>query len=207
MKSSKRRTLWSACTAVLGATAWAATSAASPAAGATGADIRDIRPLILIPPWGHWVVLAIAVGLVSAAAVAAFRLWRRRSARRLTPEQKARRALDRAEALAREGRAREGAAGVAETLRTSLSARLGQDACPHTTSELAAVPWLAAPCDAVVDAPRLLDLLSTCDLTRFAMARLDADSLIASTETARDWITHLFAAPDKASATQPPVTP
>lgn len=207
MKTSKRRTFWGSCAAMLAATAWVATAAASPPTGVTSDDIRDIRPLILIPPWWHWMVLAIAIALALAAAGAAFRLWRRRSAQALTPEQKARRALDRAETLAREGRSREWAAVVAETLRTSLSARLGQDACPQTTSELAAVPWLAPPYDAIVDTPRLLDLLSACDLTRFAMARLEVDSLIASTETARDWITHLFAPPDKASSTQPPVTP
>jgi hypothetical protein len=204
MKASKRHTLWSSCTALLAATAWAATSAAAPA---VGDDIHDIRPLILIPSWWHWTVLAIAVGLALAAAAAAFRLWRRRSAQPLRPEQKARRALDRAEALAREGRSREWAEIVAPTLRAALSARIGQDACPQTTTELAAAPWLAPPHDVLVDAPRLLDLLSACDLTRFALARLDADSLVASTATARDWITRLFAAPDPASATPPQVTP
>ena len=33
----------------------------------------------------------------------------------------------------------------------------------------------ASATDAAVDAPQLLELLSTCDLTRFAMARLDVD--------------------------------
>ena len=68
---------------------------------------------------------------------------------------------------------------VARTLRTALSARLGLDAGPQTTSELASEAWVPQPHEADVDAPRLLELLSTCDLTRFAMARLDVDSLLA----------------------------
>jgi len=64
----------------------------------------------------------------------------------------------------------------------------------------------AAPRGVEVDAPRLIDILSTCDLTRFAMARLEADSLVASTQAARDWITRLFAAA-KPSPASPPVTP
>ena len=169
-------------------------------------DIRDIRPLILIAPWWHWLAVAVAVGLVLAAFAVAYRFWRRRSARPLTPEEQARLALVKAESLAREGRAREWAEVVAGALRTALSAKLGHDASPQTTSELAAVPWVQAPHDAAVDAPRLFELLSTCDLTRFAMARLDTDSLLASTEAARAWIGCLFS-PEPSSTTRPQVTP
>ncbi len=204
MKAPIRISPWGPCAALLAVTAWADTVGAAPA---SGEDIRDIRPLILIPPWWHSMVIAIAVTLALAAAFVAYRWWRRRWAKPLTPEQQALAALRRAESLAREGRSREWAEVVAQTLRASLSARLGQDACPQTTSELARAPWLTAPYDAVVDAPRLLDLLSVCDLTRFAMARLDADSLVASTETARAWITRLFAPPSAPTAPRLQVTP
>jgi hypothetical protein len=103
-------------------------------------DIRDIRPLILIPGWWQWLAVALAAGAVLAALTVGYRLWRRRSARAPTPEEQARRALTKAEALAREGRSREWADVVAGTLRTALSARLGHDACPQTTSELAPPP-------------------------------------------------------------------
>jgi hypothetical protein len=167
-------------------------------------DIRDIRPLILIPVWWHWLAIALAAGAVLAALTVGYRLWRRRSARALTPDEQARRALAKAEALAREGRSREWADVVAGTLRTALSARLGHDACPQTTSELASASW-AEHEGAGVDAPRLLELLATCDLTRFAMARLDTESLLASTEVAREWIARLFA-PPPSSPPPPQVT-
>lgn len=157
-------------------------------------DIRDIRPLILIPAWWHALAIALAIGLTLAVLTVAFRLWRRRSGRPPTPEERAQRALARAESLAREGRAREWADVVATTLRTALSARLGRDACPHTTSELASGAWVPQGEDAAVDAPQLLEILSTCDLTRFAMARLDVASLLASTQAAREWTARLFAA-------------
>lgn len=169
----------------------------------TPEDIRDIRPLLLIPPGWHWLAIALAAGVLLATVIVAVRLWRRRSKRPLTPEEQARRALAKAESLAREGRAREWADLVAPTLRTALSARLGKDACPQTTRELSS--WIQPPQDAAVDAPLLLELLLTCDLTRFAMARLDAKSLLASTEAARDWVSRLFA-PEPSSATSAQVT-
>jgi hypothetical protein len=169
-------------------------------------DIRDIRPLILIPPFWHAVAIGLAAVLALAVAAAIYRWWRRRSARPLTPEEQARRALSKAESLAREGRSREWADIVAQTLRMALSVRLGHDACPQTTSELAVAPWIQPPHDVSVDAPRLFELLSTCDLTRFAMARLDTPSLLASTDAAREWIARLFA-PVPSSSPPPPVTP
>ncbi len=172
----------------------------------TPQDIRDIRPLILIPPWWHTLAIALAVALALAMLAVAYRTWQRRSARPLSPEEQARRALAKAESLAREGRSREWADIVAQTLRTALSVRLGHDACPQTTSELAAAAWVQPPHDAAIDGPRLFELLSTCDLTRFAMARLDTPSLLASTDAAREWIARLFA-PVPSSSPPPPVTP
>jgi hypothetical protein len=185
----------SASAAIL-ATTWSATALA---AGTTTEDIRDIGPLILIPPLWHWVAVGLVAGLVLASLSVAYRLWRRRSTRPLTPEWQARQSLAMAESLARQGRCREWADVVAPALRTALASRLGQDFCPQTTAELAAVEWMQPPNDASVDRPRLLDLLSTCDLTRFARGRLDSNSLLASTDSAREWVTRLFAVPDPSS--------
>ncbi len=201
MKSLKHGALASPIAGV--AATWSAIAFAVPA---PTEDIRDIRPLILFPSWWPWVAVAIAASLLLLATALAIHVWKRRSARPLTPEDQARRALAKAESLARQGRAREWANIVAPTLRTALSARLGQDASPITTSELASAAWVQSPRGVEVDAPRLIDILSTCDLTRFAMARLEADSLVASTQAARDWITRLFAAA-KPSPASPPVTP
>ena len=180
----------------LAAMAWSAIAAAAPA---PPEDIRDIRPLILWPSW-PWqgVAAAVTASLLLLAIAVTLRWWKRRS-RPLMPEEQARRALAKAEVLARQGRAREWANVVAPTLRTALSARLGRDASPQTTSELASAAWVQSPDGAAVDASHLLELLSTCDLTRFAMARLEADSLLASTEAAREWVTRLFSAPTSAS--------
>jgi hypothetical protein len=207
VKASTRQGLFANCSALLVATAWSSAAAAATAATrAPGDDIRDIRALILIPPWWHGMVLWLSVALALAVAATAVWLWRRRSAGPLTPLQEAERALLRAESLAREGRSREWADLVARTLRAALSARIGQDACPKTTGELASVVWVTPPYDVVADAPCVIDLLSMCDLTRFAMARLDTDSLVRSTEGARDWTRRLFAPPLPSSATSPQVT-
>jgi hypothetical protein len=135
-----------------------------------------------------------------AAVFAVIRYWRRRSRRPLTPEQRALEALNEAERLARAGQCREWADAVAETLRGALATRLGQEACPETTSELAAVDWPKLPLGATVDGPRLVALMTTCDLTRFALGRLDPSALLAETQAARAWITRLFATPEP----QPP---
>lgn len=170
-------------------------------------DIRDIRPLILIPPWWHWVAIGLVGSLVVAAVAVAYRLWRLGTARPLTPVERARQALTAAESFARQGRCRDWADLVAPALRTALAARLHQDVFPQTTAELATAPWMLPPNDKQVDGPRLLDILSTCDLTRFAMGRLDADSLLASTESARDWVTRLFATPEPSSTARAQVLP
>ncbi|HEX4473445.1 MAG TPA: hypothetical protein VH142_00110 [Polyangiaceae bacterium] len=183
--------------AALSAAAWSAMAAVT---AAPADDIRDIRPLILIPPWWRWVPYALAAGLFAVAVGFGIREWQRRSQKSLTPEERAREELARAEALARQGRCHEWAEVVARTLRNALAARLGQESCPETTVELRAMNWDAANDGASVDAPRLLELLNTCDLTRFAMARLEADSLVASTESARDWVTHLFAVPEPSAS-------
>ena len=163
-------------------------------------DIRDIRPLISIPPWWYWLAASVASALVLALIFAGIRYWRRRKERALTAEQLALQALNEAEALARAGQCHEWADIVAGILRTALATRLGRQDCPETTSELAAIDWSKLPLGNTIDPVRLVELLSTCDLTRFALGRLDPSALLAETAQARDWITRLFAAPETRAA-------
>jgi hypothetical protein len=158
-------------------------------------DIRDIRGPIAIPPWWHWPLAIALAALAATTVVLVVRWWRSRSPRALSPLERARQALTAAEALAREGRSREWAEIVAETMRGALAARLGTDVLPQTTAELSEAPWAKPPAADDLQATRLLALLETCDLARFAKARLDADALVASTTLARELTEHLFAPP------------
>jgi hypothetical protein len=179
--------------ALAGAAALVAPVAALGAPSAPAADdIRDIRPLISIPPWWHGLALPLAVAAALLILLAVYRALRRHRRRELSPEERAQAALTEAETLARAGRCHEWAELVALTLRTALAARVGGDLCPRTTGELAALDWSARPDGARVDPERLLDLLWICDLTRFALGRLEPESLLESTRSARAWVTHLF---------------
>jgi hypothetical protein len=174
--------------------------AAAPAPGAE--DIRDIHAPFAIGEWWRW-PLALAAGAVAALAVVlVVRYVQKRRARPLTPREQALAALRLAETLAREGRSREWADLVAETLRSALSTRLGAEILPRTTSELAEI-WATPP---LVDAPRVLELLETCDLARFAKASLDDRALLAQTVLARALVEHLFT-PFSSSPQPAAVTP
>ena len=167
------------------------------AAPASPEDIRDIRGPIAIPQWWRW-PLAIALAVVVATGIVLFvRWWRDRSPRALSPLERARQALTTAEAHARDGRSREWAEIVAETTRGALAARLGTDVLPQTTAELSQAPWTKPPTSDEIEAPRLLALLGTCDLARFAKARLDTDALLAETAVARQLTERLFAPPER----------
>jgi hypothetical protein len=158
-------------------------------------DIRDIRGPIAIPPWWRWPV-AIALAAIALLAVTLLvRWWRARSARPLSPLERARQALDVAEGHAREGRSHEWADVVAETTRGALALRLGADILPQTTAELWKAEWVKPPLCDEVDAAHVLQLLETCDLARFAKASL------ASTGLARECTERLFAPPPTPSNT------
>ena len=165
------------------------------AAPVTIEDIRDIRGLIPIPPWWHWPLAVALAALAVLAVVLLVRWWRSRSARALTPLERALQALAAAEQQAREDHSHAWADIVAETIRGALATRLGTDVLPQTTAELSKASWTQPPLAEELSAPRVLDLLETCDLARFAKASLDTNALLASTETARELVGRLFAPP------------
>jgi hypothetical protein len=173
----------------------AAFSCLAMAAPAASGDIRDIRGPIAIPPWWRWPLAVAVAGIATLAVVLLVRWWRARAARALSPIERARQALTVAEAHAREGRSREWAEIVAETTRGALAARLGTDVLPQTTAELSQAPWTKPPASDELQADSLLALLETCDLARFAKARLDVSALLAETALARDLTERLFAPP------------
>jgi len=168
-------------------------------------DIRDIRGPIAIPPWWRWPLAVSLAALAALAVVLLVRWWRLRSARPLSPLELARRALTVAEAHAREGRSHEWAEVVAETTRGALARRVGAEILPLTTSELWKAGWAKPPLCDEVDAAQVLTLLDTCDLARFAKARLETSELLASTALARECTERLYAPPPKPSNT--PATP
>jgi hypothetical protein len=181
--------------ALLALAAAGLTSSLAFAAPAAPDDIRDIRGLIAIRPWWHW---PLAIALAAAAALAVvlvLRWWRARSTVALSPLDLARRALETAEVHARAGRTHEWADIVAETTRGALAVRLGTDVLPQTTAELSQATWTHHPLAGDIDAARIVELLETCDLARFAKARLDENALLASTATARELTERLFAPP------------
>ncbi len=163
----------------------------------TADDIRDIRGPIPIPPWWHWPLAIVVAALAALAVVLVVRWWRARSARALSPLERALQAMAAAEAHARGGRAHEWADIVAETLRGALAARLGAVVLPQTTAELSQAAWAQPPLADELAAPRILELLETCDLARFAKARLDTTALLASTATACELVGRLFAPPPR----------
>jgi hypothetical protein len=162
-------------------------SVAAIAAPKPNDDIRDIRGPIAIPLW--WIVpLAIVLAALATAGIVFFvRWWRARRTRAMTPLERALEALATAEAHAREGRAHEWADIVAETTRGALANRLGAAVLPQTTAEIAHTYTAEA------DAANVVELLETCDLARFAKAKVDASALLASTTVAREVTERLFA--------------
>ena len=200
MTSRPLRRAW----AVLLSAAVMATPILALAAPATDGDIRDIRGPIPIPPWWRW-PLAIGVAALAAFAIVLLvRWWRGRADERLSPVERARRALALAEVEARAGHSRQWADLVSDTARAALAARLGVEVLHQTTAELSHAPWTLPPMGDEIDAPRLLALLGTCDLARFAKASLASASLLAETETARELTERLFAPPPRPSAKAPP---
>ena len=180
---------------LLGFAAAAVTSTVAFAKPAATDDIRDIRGLVPIPPWWHWPLAIGVAALAALAVILVVRGWRARSARALSPLERALRELAAAEAHARSGRSHEWADIVAETLRGALAARLGTAVLPQTTAELSKASWAQPPLAGELSATRILELLETCDLARFAKARLDTTALLGSTATACELVGRLFAPP------------
>ena len=181
--------------------AWAAlvtlagTSAMALAAPTADGDIRDIRGPVPIPPWWRWPLAALAGAVAIAILVVLFRRWREHARRPLSPLERARKALEAAEALARAGDFRACAEILAETLRAALAVRLGAGVLPQTTAELRHGPWTKPPLSLEIEADTILALLETCDLARFARAKLDSNALVEATAMARALTERLHAPP------------
>jgi hypothetical protein len=172
------------------------------AAPGASEDIRDIRGPIAIPPWWRWPLAIALAALASLAVVLVVRWWKTRKARALTPLESAERALARAEDLAREGRSREWADLVAETLRSALATRLGVELLPQTTGELSEAAWTRSPAASEIDVVNVIALLDTCDLARFAKALLESKTLLAQTAVARELIGQVLAPPRPSAKTK-----
>ena len=201
MISSMRRRA----SAVFAFVAVAALPCLAVAAPVSSGDIRDIRGPIAIPPWWR-LPLAIALVVVVATGIVLVVLWwRARSRRGLSPLERAREALTAAEGHARDGRSREWAEIVAETTRGALAARLGTGVLPQTTAELSQASWTKPPTSDEIGATRVLALLGTCDLARFAKAHLDTDALLAETAVARQLTERLFAPPERPAVRAAPL--
>jgi hypothetical protein len=181
--------------------AWAAlvtlagTSAMALAAPTADGDIRDIRGPVPIPPWWRWPLAALAGAVAIGILVVLFRRWREHARRPLSPLERARKALEAAEALARAGDFRACAEILAETLRAALAVRLGAGVLPQTTAELRHGPWTKPPLSLEIEADTILALLETCDLARFARAKLDSNALLEATAMARALTERLHAPP------------
>jgi hypothetical protein len=199
---------WRQASAAVAFVAAAALPYLAMAAPVSSEDIRDIRGPIPIPPWWRWPLAIALVAIVASGIVLFLRWWRARSPRALSPLERAREALTAAEGHARDGRSREWAEIVAETTRAALAARLGTGVLPQTTAELSQASWTKPPTSHEIEATRLLALLDTCDLARFAKARLDTDALLAETAVARQLTERLFAPPERSTvnAAPPPET-
>ena len=171
-------------------------ASAAPVAAAAAEDIRDIHGPLAIASWWRWPLVAVVTLLAVTALAFAVRAWRARKLGTLSPLDRARQALVKAEQHAREGRSRQWADLVAETTRGVLAAKLGAQVLPQTTPELILAfhdPAAGATTLAADDVSELVELLGTCDLARFAKAHLDAGALLVSTDTARALIERLHA--------------
>jgi hypothetical protein len=172
-------------------------------------DIRDIRGPLMLPAWWR---LPVAIALAAVVVVAAVLVIRwvkaRRANRVLTPLERARATLRLAEDHAREGRTHECADLVAETVRASLAERMGTAVLPETTAELASRLWTSFSYEGPVGRPaldvaRVVALLETCDLLRFARASIATDVLVSETVNARAVVEQLLT-PSAAPAAQHP---
>jgi hypothetical protein len=190
-------------------------ASAAPVAAAAAEDIRDIHGPLAIASWWRWPLVAAVTLLALTALAFAVRAWRARKLSTLSPLDRARQALAKAEQHAREGRSRDWADLVAETTRGALAAKLGAQVLPQTTPELTLAfeePAAGAATLAAGDVSELIELLGTCDLARFARAHLDTGALLVSTETARALIERMYApavksAPPRLSLSAQQVTP
>jgi hypothetical protein len=133
-------------------------------------DIRDIRPPVIIPSGWAWVLWALLVLAVAAAAFFLWRWWQRRKVIQaivpeIPPHVRAKQRL--AEALALIGQPREFCIAVSDTLRVYLEERFSFRAPERTTEEflldLKKTDLLLRD-----QKDSLGEFLQSCDLVKFA---------------------------------------
>jgi hypothetical protein len=149
--------------------------------------LRDLKAQAEAP--GNVAVQAAGgLGLAALAAAGAWLLWRRGTLGRLNARTSMERALGElerleAQGLVQQGKFKELYLGVSQTVRRHLAREYGVDVEDRTTSELRALlRRLPLPAHA---ARRLLDLLSECDLVKFAEVTPTPQSADALLEEAR----------------------
>jgi len=181
-----------------------AAAALAPAAASARPDIRDIRGPIEIPTvWPT--MLMIAGGAALAVLLAALIYWlvgRLRKARIKTPADIALQRLERARALAREGRALELADELSDAVREYIQARFELRA-PHRTTEEFLHELLSARQSPVADHREALgEFLGACDLAKFARFTIDVEHMNAMLDAAESFV-RTTAAPTPAPSRDP----
>ncbi len=184
------------CTALLAAAlslssaALLAAPAVPPAAAhaAPAEDIRDIRgPIAIANPW-RWVALGGAVVACAAVGLTLAAIARRRRARPPTADERALARLAEAEQLAEAGDAAAYAAAASDAVRDYIEARFGLLATHATTDEF--LQQLVAQSGSPLGEHRrpLAQLLSACDLAKFARLELPLGGMHALSALARQFV-------------------
>lgn len=156
---------------------------------------KPFRPVVPVAAfnWLPWLIAAVGA-LLAAILIIIWRNWRRRVARGLTPLQLAERDFSRIESqrLIESGETERYAVEMVGVLRVYLAAVVPIAAQSATTHELA-VTLRRAP---VVPMQRLIDVLDTTDLIKFARERSTAERAREIGAEARRLVTETSAALD-----------
>ncbi|MGH7296735.1 MAG: DUF4381 family protein [Polyangiaceae bacterium] len=168
----------------------AALAAMAPAAAGAQPDIRDIRGPISIPSiWPTLLVAAAAAALLLVLGAATYALVRHlRHGRTRTPAEIALARLEKARAIALDGRAAELGAEVSDAVRAYVEAQFELRAAHRTTEEFLhdLVATSASPLAAHRDP--LAAFLGACDLAKFARFAIDVEHMGAMIDAAEAFV-------------------
>jgi hypothetical protein len=173
-------------------------AAAAPTLPPAAQDIRDIRGPIAIP--SVWpVLLMVAGGILLLAALGAATYWlvrRIRKIRTKTVDELALERLERARALARDGRVAELAVELSDAVCEYVEARFQLRAAYRTTEEFLhdLLTMKGSPVAAHRD--RLGEFLGACDLAKFARFALDVEQMQAMIDAAQAFVKSTCVQPD-----------